>query len=347
MMGSTEGTAGRPTGNKPAGGPDGIQPADGTERPPGTLLVLWRRLVAWLVSHWPGRVVVRTLRSFNRVELFDRSMTIAAQLFTCVFPILILLATLATRRDADRIADSVSMPEESRAILEDAVSAAGDAAFGIVGTIVVVLTATGVSRALTRAFAAIWELPRPKTSLGSVWRWIAVVLSIAFSLLVVRSVGQLVSGVPPEAVWPAAVSLVCDLAMAMFVPWILLSGKVRARLLLPGALILALVMLAARPVIAAWFPGALETSADRYGSIGVMFTYLALLYTVSFSFMATAILGQVIATDEGALGRWIRADAPAATAKADGAREDEKPSHELAGDLNPGARPVGGHQSKP
>jgi membrane protein len=312
-MASTESTAGRPSGNEPTKAPDGGQPADDTESHASMLLLFWRRLVAWLPTHWPGRVVVRTLRSFNRVELFDRSMTVAAQLFTCVFPILILLATVATRRDSDRIADAASMPEESRQVLEEAVTAAGDAAFGIVGTVVVVVTATGVSRALTRAFAAIWELPRPKTSLRSVWRWIAVVLAIAFSLLAVRSVGQLVSGVPPEAVWPAAVSMVCDFTMAVFVPWILLSGAVRPRLLLPGALIMALLMLTVRPVMAAWLPQALETSADRYGSIGVAFTYLAMLYSVSFCFMATGILGQVISTDEGALGRWIRADAPVAS----------------------------------
>jgi membrane protein len=257
-------------------------------------------------------VVVRTARAFSRVELFDRSMTVAAQLFTCIFPILILLATVATRRDSDRISDAVSMPEKSRQVLEEAVTAAGNAVFGVVGTVVVVVTATGVSRALMRAFAAIWELPRPKTSLRSVWRWIAVVLALAFSLLVARSVGHLVSGVPPEAVWPATATMVCDLAMAMFVPWILLSGAVRPRLLLPGALIMALLMLAVRPVLAAWLPQALETSADRYGSIGVAFTYLAMLYSVSFCFMATAILGQVIATDEGRLGQWIRADAAAA-----------------------------------
>lgn len=316
-MGSTESPAGRPVaggeGNNPADGPDSSQPADDTERGPSRLLVLWRRLVTWLLTHWPGRVVVRTAKSFNRVELFDRSMTIAAQLFTCIFPILILLATFATRRDSDRIADAVSMPEESRMLLEEAVTAAGDAAFGIVGVVVVVVTATGVSRALTRAFAAIWELPRPKSSPRSVWRWIAVVLALAFSLLAVRGLGRVVSGVPPEAVWPTAVSIGSDLAMAMFVPWILLSGLVRARLLLPGALIMALVMLAARPVIAAWLPEALETSADRYGSIGVAFTYLAMLYTVSFTLMATAILGQVIATDEGGLGRWIRAEPAAAS----------------------------------
>jgi hypothetical protein len=100
---------------------------------------------------------------------------------------------------------------------------------------------------------------------------------------------------------------------------------------------MALLTLTVRPIMAAWLPKALETSADQYGSIGVTFTYLAMLYAVSFSFMATAILGQVIATDEGGLGRWIRADAAAATPRPDGARSTRSPSHDSGDDAKPDA----------
>jgi membrane protein len=71
-------------------------------------------------------------------------------------------------------------------------------------------------------------------------------------------------------------------------------------------LVFALLMLAVRPATAAWLPHALEVSAERYGSIGVAFTYLACLYTASLCFLATALIGQVIAKDRGALGVWIR-----------------------------------------
>jgi hypothetical protein len=40
-----------------------------------------------------------------------------AQRFTSVFPVLILLATEATGRDADRIADAISMSKETRSAL--------------------------------------------------------------------------------------------------------------------------------------------------------------------------------------------------------------------------------------
>ena len=55
--------------------------------------------------------------------------------------------------------------------------------------------------------------------------------------------------------------------------------------------------------------------ADRYGPIGVAFTYLACLYTASFCFLATAVLGQVIATDRGKLGQWIQGTEPATETK--------------------------------
>jgi membrane protein len=73
-------------------------------------------------------------------------------------------------------------------------------------------------------------------------------------------------------------------------------------------------MLTVRPATAAWLPHALEVSADRYGSIGVAFTYLACLYTAAFCFLATAVVGQVIASDRGWLGGWIRRDGHASKA---------------------------------
>ena len=100
--------------------------------------------------------------------------------------------------------------------------------------------------------------------------------------------------------------ILLDVAVAAFVPWALLAGAVRARLLVPGALLFALLMITVRPATQAWLPGALEASADRYGSIGVAFTYLAWLYVASFCFLATALVGQVIATDHGPLGRRVR-----------------------------------------
>lgn len=261
---------------------------------------------AWLLSRWPGRIVIRSAENCVRLGIFDRSMTIAAQLFTSVLPILILFATWMSAFDTRQVADAVSMPDESRVVLEDAVSGAGGAAFGVVGTLMVLVSATSLSRALTRAFAEVWGQQRPRTRLSSAWRWLAVVVVMALSLVVVRTLIAAAGELPPPGVWQVAVSLLCDTALALFVPWVLLAGTVRPRHLAPGALAFGLLMLTMRPASVAWLPRALENSAAHYGSLGVAFTYLAWLYLVAFVLLGTALVGQAIATDQGQLGRWIR-----------------------------------------
>jgi membrane protein len=263
-------------------------------------------MLEWLRAHWPGRIVVESVGAFLRLEMFDRSMTIAAQFFTAVFPILILFTTWANSRDSNRLGDAVSLPKETQSVLQDAVQGAGSASFGLVGTLIVLASATSLSRALTRALATIWSLPRPKSNLGSVWRWLAVVLVLTLSLVLARAVSDSLTVLPPRDVWPSLASFGLDFAVALFVPWVLLAGMVRLPLLAPGALCFALLMLPVRPATAAWLPHALEVSADRYGSIGVAFTYLACLYTASLCYLATTLIGKVIATDQGSLGVWIR-----------------------------------------
>ena len=262
-----------------------------------------------VLSRWLGRTLIRTATASVRVGLFDRAMTIAAQFFTSVLPILILATTWAGKDEAEAISNAMGMPEESRSLIDQALSSSETAAFGIVGTLFVLGSATSLSRALTRAFVAIWQVRRPKGSIGTAWRWLAVVLVLALALVVGHTLSEQAKFLPPRAVWPVALSLLTDVGVAVFVPWVLLAGIVGVRQLLPGALVFAVVMLGVRPAADAWLPRALETSAERYGPIGLAFTYLAWLYVVSFIFVAATILGQVLATDRGRLGRWIRGPA--------------------------------------
>jgi membrane protein len=104
-----------------------------------------------------------------------------------------------------------------------------------------------------------------------------------------------------------------DIVVAVFVPWLLLANRVPLRRLVPGGVVFALAMLVARPVSEVYLPRALEESADQDGSIGVAFTYLASLYVVSFVFLAAAIIGNVIAEDDGRLGQFIRRGGPTRT----------------------------------
>ena len=50
------------------------------------------------------------------------------------------------------------------------------------------------------------------------------------------------------------------------------------------------------------------------------FTYLAWLYVVAFVFVATAVLGQVLVSDEGTIGQRLRGEEPAELGDAQGSQ---------------------------
>ena len=261
---------------------------------------------AWTMSRWPGRVLVRTAAAVVRAELFDRSMTIAAQLFTSIFPLLILAAVGLGRRKGDWIADAIDMPQASRRVLDEALANRGVSSFGVLGSVIVLISATSLARAIARSYGTIWALPRLRSRLTASWRALAAVMVLAALMVAIRLLIWLTSRSPLPNLATAALTLGADAFTSILIPWILLARRVAARLLVPGGVVFGLAMVAVRPVGSVYLPHALQVSADRYGTIGVAFTYIGWLYVLSFCLLAAAIVGRVIAEDEGRVGRLIR-----------------------------------------
>ena len=231
---------------------------------------------------------------------------------------------LGERRDTAPIADAVACREESRVVLEDAVQGADSAAFGIVGALMVLVSATSLSRALTRAFAEIWHLPRPRTrpgppGAGSRWSWRS---RSRWSL--VRALIAAAGVLPPRAVWPSPSRSPATWPSALFVP----VGAARRgrRAPAPGPRRGALRAHDAHVPSRQRRPGSRGRSRrarTATGPSGVAFTYLAWLYVASFILLATAVVGQVVATDVGRLGELIRGVADPEPAEA----EEVRPRH--------------------
>ncbi|HCB05168.1 MAG TPA: ribonuclease BN [Nocardioides bacterium] len=291
------------------------------ERALGLLPPRFEGRARWLLGTWPGRIGVGTAWSLQRIEIFDRAMAVAAQLFTSVFPMLILLASWFGNT-SQLLTNTLGMPPEAEAQVDTALQESGSTAFGLIGALIVFASATSLSRALGRAFAAVWALSKPKSSPRAVWRWVAVVLVLALTMWAIRRSETVADGIPPPHLWGQVIAFVMLVAVALFTPWVLLHGAVTARALLPGAVLFGIVMSFVRPISNVWLAHALEASASRYGSIGVAFTYLAWLYVFAWIFLATAIIGQVLVTDEGRVARWLAGPKPVVrTERSDAADE--------------------------
>ncbi|TIC87740.1 YihY/virulence factor BrkB family protein [Nocardioides sp. GY 10113] len=263
--------------------------------------------LVWLMEHWPGRVALRIATGLQRIQVFDRAMTIAAQLFTSVFPILIMGAALF---GANRVSSAISavgtLPEDTQNLLDEVADGSDSATFGLLGVLVVLVSATSLSRAMIRAYDAVWMNGRSRTRLNQAWRWFVAVLALALAVAVTQKLVLLLQPLPPRDWWATAIVAVINVAIAALVPWFLLAGRVPLRWLMPGAVLYAIGLLLAHPISTRYLSASIELSAARFGAIGVAFTYLTYLYVIAWWLLATAVVGQVIATDEGAFGQVVR-----------------------------------------
>jgi membrane protein len=233
-------------------------------------------------------------------------MTIAAQLFTSVFPIIIMGASLLGRDSASQAIGGAGLPPEAEDVLNDVVTAGGSSTFGIVGVLVVLVSATSLSRAMTRAYDTVWRHGRTKLPPKGAWRWLAAVMVLALSVVVSKQAGKVLDNVPPPDAWRLLLIFAIPSFVACYIPWMLMAARVPVRLLVPGALMFGALMLLTHPFAQHYLSQSIAVSAARFGPIGVAFTYLTYLYCVSWALLGTAVLGRVIAIDPGVVGRLIR-----------------------------------------
>lgn len=184
-----------------------------------------------------GRLLLASAGELVRVQIFDRSMTLAAQAFTSIFPILIMMGALFGHGARDRLDDLLKLPESSVRLVDEALSGSRSSAFGVVGALIVVLSATGLARALNRSYRVIWATPgrRPGPS-ATAWQ-IGTVLLLVLFLIVARLLGWLTGLLPAPHVAGALLTAMSDFALAFLLPRILLGPGVDRRRLLFGGLL--------------------------------------------------------------------------------------------------------------
>jgi membrane protein len=273
--------------------------------PAGVLAAVPDRLrprAALLLGHRVGAVLLRTVREVVRVQLFDRAMTVAAQVFTSIFPLLIMLSALLGYRLSHRLAEAAHLPASSQRLIEQALGDRGASSFGVIGSLVVLLSATGLARALARAYGSIWDVTGLPSGPRAAWRWLLTVVLVTFATVGGRLVGWLTGDLPAPYLFGGCLLVIAGALVGALPQRLLLGRRVVWWKVLPGGLIFGLMLLALRPAGSIYLPRALRASDERYGTIGLAFTYIGWLYVLSFALLLATILGRVLVEEL----RWVR-----------------------------------------
>ncbi len=112
---------------------------------------------------------LRILADIARGDVTDRSMTLAAQAFTSILPLVILMLSLPGSDVVDSALTELGIPMTPWTA-HPSTPPRSFATFGIVGALMTIAGATSLSRALGRMYVAVWgvtKLPGVRSGVGS------------------------------------------------------------------------------------------------------------------------------------------------------------------------------------
>ncbi|RPF37814.1 YhjD/YihY/BrkB family envelope integrity protein [Streptomyces sp. TLI_185] len=264
----------------------------------GELTACLKAVHARLEIRFP--VITALLDRMVSVNIFDSATRIAAQCFLTAVPLLFVLDAYAPDTVQTQVVKSVSavfgLTGQSKAEVERAFQPPTDdvrQAIGVVGGLMVLLSATAVSRAVQRLCRRAWQLPHGGTKVAP-WRWLSWI-GLWLGALVAQ--GLLRDGFGLGAWLGIPIVLVVQTAMWWWTQHLLLGGAVRWAPLLPGAVLTAIAVGCLSVTAHFYMPRALNRALSDYGSAGSVFVLLSWLIVVSVAIAVGLSVGAVLSQE--------------------------------------------------
>jgi len=254
------------------------------------------RLVRRSARSPAGRFALRVARDLADLGLIDRGMTLAAHTFTSVLPILIVVGAVQSRLDArtaEVFAEHMGFNATTAQILEKSLPGGAQElrATGVIGVVLLVIAATSFARALERSLRRIWRTPA--VSLKFAWRWLAAVAAVVIGIAVVVATRIIIRDEGPLTVIEFIAEVVLWGALWWVASWIVVNRRVSLRELLPGSVLAGIGFAVAGSFGRVFLPPLLADSAQRFGVLGMAFTYIGWLLVLACILLIAATVGRV------------------------------------------------------
>jgi membrane protein len=144
---------------------------------------------------------------------------------------------------------------------------------------------------LGRGYLAIWSLP--ERGLRDMWRsavWLASFLTIAAAAFASSDV---TSGTLAPVVG-GAIMLPVVFGWTWWSQHLLLAGRVRWRVLLPGAIVTTIALFGFSATMRLYVPNAIRSSFNQYGPLGIIFVLLTWLVGFAVVMLGGPLVGHVV-----------------------------------------------------
>lgn len=242
----------------------------------------------------------RALRRFAAINGKNRMVILASQAFTAVVPLLLVIASAATSPEgSNQLATSLirrfRLKGQAAAALETLFSRPPDAVggFGVVSIVLLLFSVLSLARILQDTFEAAWGVPA--RGLRGTLYGISGAALFVLEIAAVTLVASLLRGTPGGAVTAWLARVAESVLIWLLLQFVLLSGRVRWRRLVPGAVLAGAGQVLISACSAIYMPNLIAANSARYGIVGVALALITWLLVIAAAIVAGAVIGAELA----------------------------------------------------
>ncbi|WP_327070454.1 YhjD/YihY/BrkB family envelope integrity protein [Kitasatospora sp. NBC_01302] len=233
-------------------------------------------------------------------RIMESGTRLAAQIFLTAVPLLFVVAATAPNTVRTNLVHSVRTvfgltgagAEQLQALYATEGGNLRETT-SVIGTIMVLLSATGSSRALARICQRAWDLG-PSPTRVAIWRWFAWIITW---LVVLVLQGPVRNGFGAGLWVGVPLSFLSSVCLWWWTQRLLLAGRVPWLPLLPAAVLTAAATAALSITAHLYIPRALNRSLAAYGALGSIFTLLSWLVAVCAVLTGALTIGATLAKE--------------------------------------------------
>jgi len=256
------------------------------------------------------------------VRVVESSIVLAAQAFLALFPLVIVVAAVIPSGASSGLLSTLRSKFSLAGASQNAVGILLDRhgaiqqTLSVVSFLLVIGSATAFTRALQRIHQNAWGLP--KLGVRGLWRGFVWLAGLILYLAVL---GVLAHYVHAGAL-RQPLTAILGFVLWWWTPFLLLGGRVKARALLPAAVIITAAQLVVASVSTVVMPRTLRSNEANYGPLGAVFAFESWLVVIAGVLVAGTAVGAVVGSSNGRFGTWLRG-----TSDPDGWRRPVKVVH--------------------
>ncbi|SDK55838.1 membrane protein [Nocardioides sp. YR527] len=233
-----------------------------------------------------------------RIEFIDRCMLIAAQALLAMVPMLVVLAAFLphlTGNALEQVSQVTGVGDEAvRQVSGEVDLDQVRSETGALGLAITIVSATSFGRAVQRMLERVWEQEHVGGLRGA-RRCLLWVVAWLACLGVVNTVVSLLTD--PGDLLRTLLQILGACLVWWGSSWVLLFGRTRGWLLLPGAVLTGVVQVLYSRGSAWLMPAYVESNAEQFGMLGVILALSTWLIGFGGIVVGGALLGRLLVED--------------------------------------------------